>query len=169
MILNKRQWSIFDGLFFPPSRGASWLMSLNSGGLKKERIDNRGRMVDVRIFVGSFPQLEISIFNCRTACVTLGKLRSCHVSVLLRELLNSLPCQRLMWPHLTPQDSGDLCLACPFVSWLCNLPLPDATFLFKPQDKCTHPEDVRLCTMIVKSNGSFPVNKKKVVSTSLFF
>uniref|UniRef100_A0A3P9H4X3 G-protein coupled receptors family 1 profile domain-containing protein n=1 Tax=Oryzias latipes TaxID=8090 RepID=A0A3P9H4X3_ORYLA len=30
-------------------------------------------------------------------------------------------------------------------------------------DKCTHPEDVRLCTMIVKSNGSFPVNKKKVV------
>uniref|UniRef100_A0A8C8DXP8 Dopamine receptor D2a n=1 Tax=Oryzias sinensis TaxID=183150 RepID=A0A8C8DXP8_9TELE len=31
------------------------------------------------------------------------------------------------------------------------------------KDKCTHPEDVRLCTMIVKSNGSFPVNKKKVI------
>uniref|UniRef100_A0A4W3HHA3 Dopamine receptor D2b n=1 Tax=Callorhinchus milii TaxID=7868 RepID=A0A4W3HHA3_CALMI len=30
-------------------------------------------------------------------------------------------------------------------------------------DKCTHPEDVKLCTMIVKSNGSFPVNKKKVI------
>ncbi|XP_075892166.1 dopamine receptor D2a [Nelusetta ayraudi] len=29
--------------------------------------------------------------------------------------------------------------------------------------KCTHPEDVRLCTMIVKSNGSFPNNKKKVI------
>ncbi|CAG6003401.1 dopamine receptor D2a isoform 1-T1 [Menidia menidia] len=35
--------------------------------------------------------------------------------------------------------------------------------LFPFQDKCTHPEDVRLCTMIVKSNGSFPVNKKKVI------
>uniref|UniRef100_A0AAX7TGW5 G-protein coupled receptors family 1 profile domain-containing protein n=1 Tax=Astatotilapia calliptera TaxID=8154 RepID=A0AAX7TGW5_ASTCA len=33
----------------------------------------------------------------------------------------------------------------------------------KQLDKCTHPEDVRLCTMIVKTNGSFPVNKKKVV------
>ncbi|XP_006642348.1 dopamine receptor D2a [Lepisosteus oculatus] len=31
------------------------------------------------------------------------------------------------------------------------------------KDKCTHPEDVKLCTMIVKSNGSFPVNKKKVI------
>ncbi|XP_068601244.1 dopamine receptor D2a [Brachionichthys hirsutus] len=31
------------------------------------------------------------------------------------------------------------------------------------KDKCTHPDDVRLCTMIVKSNGSFPVNKKKVI------
>ncbi|XP_017284448.1 dopamine receptor D2a [Kryptolebias marmoratus] len=31
------------------------------------------------------------------------------------------------------------------------------------KDKCTHPEDVRLCTMIVKSNGSLPVNKKKVI------
>ncbi|XP_019743299.1 dopamine receptor D2a [Hippocampus comes] len=28
---------------------------------------------------------------------------------------------------------------------------------------CTHPEDVRLCTVIVKSNGSFPANKKKVL------
>uniref|UniRef100_A0A3B5M0F4 Dopamine receptor D2a n=1 Tax=Xiphophorus couchianus TaxID=32473 RepID=A0A3B5M0F4_9TELE len=35
------------------------------------------------------------------------------------------------------------------------------------RDKCTHPEDVRLCTMIVKSNGSLPANKKRVVS-SLF-
>ncbi|XP_066564629.1 dopamine receptor D2a [Amia ocellicauda] len=31
------------------------------------------------------------------------------------------------------------------------------------KDKCTHPEDVKLCTVIVKSNGSFPVNKKKVI------
>ncbi|XP_038154549.1 dopamine receptor D2a [Cyprinodon tularosa] len=31
------------------------------------------------------------------------------------------------------------------------------------RDKCTHPEDVRLCTMIVKSNGSLPTNKKKVI------
>ncbi|XP_021174925.2 dopamine receptor D2a isoform X2 [Fundulus heteroclitus] len=31
------------------------------------------------------------------------------------------------------------------------------------RDKCTHPEDVRLCTMIVKSNGSLPANKKKVI------
>ncbi|XP_039619936.1 D(2) dopamine receptor B-like [Polypterus senegalus] len=30
------------------------------------------------------------------------------------------------------------------------------------KDKCTHPEDVKLCTVIVKSNGSFPVSKKKV-------
>ncbi|XP_072140010.1 D(2) dopamine receptor A-like isoform X2 [Mobula birostris] len=30
------------------------------------------------------------------------------------------------------------------------------------KDKCTHPEDVKLCTVIVKSNGSFPTNKKKV-------
>lgn len=40
--------------------------------------------------------------------------------------------------------------------------------LLSLQDKCTHPEDVRLCTMIVKSNGSFGVNKKKVVRR-LFF
>ncbi|KAM4628317.1 dopamine receptor D2a [Polymixia lowei] len=33
----------------------------------------------------------------------------------------------------------------------------------KVKDKCTHPEDVRLCTMIVKTNGSFSVNKKKVI------
>ncbi|XP_055487024.1 D(2) dopamine receptor-like, partial [Leucoraja erinacea] len=32
------------------------------------------------------------------------------------------------------------------------------------KDKCTHPEDVKLCTVIVKSNGSFPTNKRKVVS-----
>ncbi|XP_042688024.1 D(2) dopamine receptor isoform X1 [Centrocercus urophasianus] len=31
------------------------------------------------------------------------------------------------------------------------------------KDKCTHPEDVKLCTVIVKSNGSFQVNKRKVV------
>nr|XP_010307931.1 PREDICTED: D(2) dopamine receptor isoform X3 [Balearica regulorum gibbericeps] len=30
------------------------------------------------------------------------------------------------------------------------------------QDKCTHPEDVKLCTVIVKSNGSFQVHKRKV-------
>ncbi|XP_030320619.1 D(2) dopamine receptor isoform X3 [Calypte anna] len=32
------------------------------------------------------------------------------------------------------------------------------------KDKCTHPEDVKLCTVIVKSNGSFQVNKRKVAS-----
>ncbi|XP_068850788.1 D(2) dopamine receptor isoform X1 [Aphelocoma coerulescens] len=31
------------------------------------------------------------------------------------------------------------------------------------KDKCTHPEDVKLCTVIVKSNGSFQVNKRKVI------
>ncbi|KAM4703419.1 D(2) dopamine receptor [Rhinophrynus dorsalis] len=30
------------------------------------------------------------------------------------------------------------------------------------KDKCTHPEDVKLCAVFVKSNGSFPVDKKKV-------
>ncbi|XP_063062384.1 dopamine receptor D2a [Engraulis encrasicolus] len=29
--------------------------------------------------------------------------------------------------------------------------------------KCTHPEDVKLCTVIVRSTGSFPVNKKNVI------
>ncbi|XP_056398312.1 D(2) dopamine receptor [Hyla sarda] len=32
------------------------------------------------------------------------------------------------------------------------------------KDKCTHPEDVKLCAIFVKSNGSFPANKKKVES-----
>ncbi|XP_056467385.1 dopamine receptor D2a [Gadus chalcogrammus] len=31
------------------------------------------------------------------------------------------------------------------------------------KDKCTHPEDVTLCTMIVKANGGFSVNRKKVI------
>ncbi|MGH0160248.1 UNVERIFIED_CONTAM: hypothetical protein FKN15_048659 [Acipenser sinensis] len=30
------------------------------------------------------------------------------------------------------------------------------------KNKCTHPEDVQLCTLIVKSNTSFPPNRKKV-------
>ncbi|XP_043937000.1 D(2) dopamine receptor [Protopterus annectens] len=30
------------------------------------------------------------------------------------------------------------------------------------KDKCTQPEDVKLCTVIVKSNGNFSVSKKKV-------
>ncbi|XP_038017536.1 D(2) dopamine receptor isoform X3 [Anomalospiza imberbis] len=34
------------------------------------------------------------------------------------------------------------------------------------KDKCTHPEDVKLCTVIVKSNGSFQVNKRKVAPLS---
>uniref|UniRef100_A0A3B1JAE6 Dopamine receptor D2a n=1 Tax=Astyanax mexicanus TaxID=7994 RepID=A0A3B1JAE6_ASTMX len=29
--------------------------------------------------------------------------------------------------------------------------------------KCTHPDDVKLCTVIVKSNGNFPVNNKNVI------
>ncbi|XP_037124000.1 dopamine receptor D2a isoform X2 [Syngnathus acus] len=37
--------------------------------------------------------------------------------------------------------------------------VPDVATSLK---ECTHPEDVRLCTMIVKSNGSFPANKKKI-------
>ncbi|KAF7667135.1 hypothetical protein LDENG_00077980 [Lucifuga dentata] len=44
---------------------------------------------------------------------------------------------------------------------ICQPANRDVTASLK--DKCTHPEDVRLCTMIVKSNGSFPVNKKKVI------
>ncbi|XP_076002722.1 dopamine receptor D2a [Genypterus blacodes] len=44
---------------------------------------------------------------------------------------------------------------------MCQAANPDGPSSMK--DKCTHPEDVRLCTMIVKSNGSFPVNKKKVI------
>ncbi|XP_061449270.1 D(2) dopamine receptor isoform X1 [Rhineura floridana] len=28
--------------------------------------------------------------------------------------------------------------------------------------KCTHPEDVRLCALIMKTNGSFPLHKRKV-------
>ncbi|KAI4815465.1 hypothetical protein KUCAC02_005609 [Chaenocephalus aceratus] len=44
---------------------------------------------------------------------------------------------------------------------VCQAADPDMPTSLK--DKCTHPEDVRLCTMIVKSNGSFPVNKKKVI------
>ncbi|KAL8173541.1 UNVERIFIED_CONTAM: D(2) dopamine receptor A [Gekko kuhli] len=39
---------------------------------------------------------------------------------------------------------------------------PDSDTQAPLKDKCTHPEDVRLCTLIVKSNGSFPVNKRKV-------
>ncbi|XP_072467182.1 D(2) dopamine receptor [Notamacropus eugenii] len=30
------------------------------------------------------------------------------------------------------------------------------------KDKCAHPDDMKLCTIIMKSNGSFPVNKRKV-------
>uniref|UniRef100_A0A670YB01 Dopamine receptor D2 n=1 Tax=Pseudonaja textilis TaxID=8673 RepID=A0A670YB01_PSETE len=30
------------------------------------------------------------------------------------------------------------------------------------KEKCTHPGDVRLCTLVVKSNGSFPAHKGKV-------
>uniref|UniRef100_A0A3Q1AQ04 G-protein coupled receptors family 1 profile domain-containing protein n=1 Tax=Amphiprion ocellaris TaxID=80972 RepID=A0A3Q1AQ04_AMPOC len=44
---------------------------------------------------------------------------------------------------------------------VCQAADPDVATSLK--DKCTHPEDVRLCTMIVKSNGSFPVKKKKVL------
>uniref|UniRef100_A0A7M4FUZ7 Dopamine receptor D2 n=1 Tax=Crocodylus porosus TaxID=8502 RepID=A0A7M4FUZ7_CROPO len=39
---------------------------------------------------------------------------------------------------------------------------PDSDTQAPLKDKCTHPEDVKLCTVIVKSNGSFPVNKRKV-------
>nr|XP_056716288.1 D(2) dopamine receptor [Euleptes europaea] len=39
---------------------------------------------------------------------------------------------------------------------------PDSDTQMPLKDKCTHPEDVRLCALIVKSNGSFPVNKHKV-------
>lgn len=33
-----------------------------------------------------------------------------------------------------------------------------------PQGNCTHPEDMKLCTVIMKSNGSFPVNRRRLVS-----
>ncbi|KAJ8388317.1 hypothetical protein AAFF_G00134710 [Aldrovandia affinis] len=32
-----------------------------------------------------------------------------------------------------------------------------------PKEKCTNVEDVNLCTVIVKSNGSFPLKNKKVI------
>lgn len=53
------------------------------------------------------------------------------------------------------------------VLWHCTLGLAWHSCFPVFQDKCTHPEDVRLCTMIVKSNGNFPVNKKKVVCYSV--
>ncbi|XP_044312278.1 D(2) dopamine receptor isoform X1 [Varanus komodoensis] len=34
------------------------------------------------------------------------------------------------------------------------------------KDKCSHPEDVRLCPLVMKTNGSFPVHKRKVVSVA---
>lgn len=136
-------------------------MSLDSGGLKKERIGwlisggGRGGVNCLTLMLENWCHLgEISVLPC------------CQ-----RELLNSLPCQRLTQPHLTPQDSRDLCSAWPFISCAFDFATcPCLTPLFFSFNlKCTHPEDVRLCTMIVKSNGSFPVNKKKVVSASLFF
>lgn len=38
---------------------------------------------------------------------------------------------------------------------------PDVATSLK--DKCTHPEDVKLSTVAVKSNGNLPANKKKVI------
>lgn len=37
------------------------------------------------------------------------------------------------------------------------------------QEKCTHPEDVKLCTVIVKTNGSMPPKNKKTVCELVFF
>lgn len=37
------------------------------------------------------------------------------------------------------------------------------TVLFLFQEKCTHPEDVKLCTVIVKTNGSMPAKNKRTV------
>ncbi|XP_042333073.1 D(2) dopamine receptor isoform X1 [Sceloporus undulatus] len=39
---------------------------------------------------------------------------------------------------------------------------PDSDTQAPLKDKCTHPEDVRLCTLILKTNGSFPLHKRKV-------
>uniref|UniRef100_A0A8C6XJ80 Dopamine receptor D2 n=2 Tax=Colubroidea TaxID=34989 RepID=A0A8C6XJ80_NAJNA len=39
---------------------------------------------------------------------------------------------------------------------------PDADTQAPLKEKCTHPGDVRLCTLLVKSNGSFPAHKGKV-------
>ncbi|XP_018610682.2 dopamine receptor D2b [Scleropages formosus] len=39
----------------------------------------------------------------------------------------------------------------------------EASAAVKLQEKCTHPEDVKLCTMIVKSNGGLSIKKKKVI------
>lgn len=36
-----------------------------------------------------------------------------------------------------------------------------------PQGNCTHPEDMKLCTVIMKSNGSFPVNRRRMVSVQV--
>lgn len=37
------------------------------------------------------------------------------------------------------------------------------------QEKCTHPEDVKLCTVIVKTNGSMPAKNKKTVCVLVLF
>ncbi|XP_008117091.1 D(2) dopamine receptor isoform X1 [Anolis carolinensis] len=39
---------------------------------------------------------------------------------------------------------------------------PDSDTQAPLKDKCTHPEDVKLCTLILKTNGSFPLHKRKV-------
>ncbi|XP_020648994.1 D(2) dopamine receptor isoform X2 [Pogona vitticeps] len=39
---------------------------------------------------------------------------------------------------------------------------PDSDTQAPLKDKCTHPEDVRLCTLFLKANGSFPLHKRKV-------
>ncbi|KAM9853107.1 D(2)-like dopamine receptor [Aulostomus maculatus] len=44
---------------------------------------------------------------------------------------------------------------------VCQAAEPDMATSLK--DKGTHPKEVRLCTMIVKSGGRFPDNKKKVI------
>ncbi|KAH0623349.1 hypothetical protein JD844_031588 [Phrynosoma platyrhinos] len=40
---------------------------------------------------------------------------------------------------------------------------PDSDTQAPLKDKCTHPEDVRLCTLILKTNGSFPLHKRRVM------
>nr|XP_060643523.1 D(2) dopamine receptor isoform X2 [Anolis sagrei ordinatus] len=37
---------------------------------------------------------------------------------------------------------------------------PDSDTQAPLKDKCTHPEDVKLCTLILKTNGSFPLHKR---------
>ncbi|MBN3321104.1 DRD2L protein, partial [Atractosteus spatula] len=82
----------------------------------------------------------------------------------------------LCFPYFVPlscSSESNQCTEMPFwcelivslldPSLVKSIPFASVIMFIEQLDKCTHPEDVKLCTVIVKSNGSFPVNKKKVI------